>query len=558
MDNLQQIKLNLELTASRPEETPQSKGAIADFAGNAFDSLKYSAIQAPLNGVAQLADWQINKLARSSVEREGILLPAVQIFDAPKPAKAGTAAWYGQVAGGTVGSVLPFVAMYRLMGPGAGAKLELDAGAWATRRALPVIAKSGLAGGIYSGIFQMSDPNEDFVAGRIKNTTVGFLTGATLTASTVGLKSAAIRGLSNDFAVGTLSGAPAGVVSAQVASLMNGKGFADASTTLEHAGMFMIGGAMMGAANIVHEAVKPTSGMKGIKTFDDMKRLADSTRAPGWETFRERSQSVVQEVATTGKIYQGTMSLLAKQPLTLERRDSIARNAQDLAYTLKVLEEQKPIVTIYGSARTPETEFAFQRARYGAGALAKHGWTIMTGGGEFGIMRAGNQGAFEAGGRSIGINIDLKHEQRPNPFQTTSIGHQNFSSRKDALREGQAFILEKPGWGTLDEGLELLTHLQTSKMPEAPVYMVGKIPYAKLDQLFSTLLKEKTISPQDLHRYKVTDDMSLVVRDLNAYKDAKFGTPDPSGIQTKGITSVHDLLTKGGSFAPANKKWLSN
>lgn len=552
MDNLQQLQLNLELTASRPAETPQSKGVIADFASNAFDSLKYSAIQAPLNGLAQIADWQVKKVG--GADQKDIYLPAVQIFDAPKPAQANTAAWYGQIAGGTVGGMLPFVAMYRLMGPGAGAKLELDAAAWASRRVLPVIGKSALAGGVYSGLFTMSDPNDDFIAGRVKNATVGALTGATLTAATVGLKNAAIRGLSNDYVVGTLSGAPAGVVSAQADSILKGKGFADASTTLEHAGMFMIGGAMMGTANILHEAVKPTSGMRGVKTFDDMKRLADSTRAPGWETFRDRSQSVVQEVATTGKIYQGTMTLLEKQPLSPERKDSIARNAQDLAYTLKTLEDQKPIVTFYGSARTPETEFAYQRARYGAGALAKHGWTIMTGGGEWGIMRAGNQGAFEAGGRSIGINIDLKHEQRPNPFQTTSIGHQNFSSRKDALREGDAFIWLKPGWGTLDEGLELLTQMQTNKMPGAPVYLVGKIPYRKLHDLFTTLLKEKTISPADLHRYKVTDDMSLVVRELNAYKDAKFGTPDAAGVQTKGITSVHDLLTKGGSLTPAKAK----
>lgn len=546
----------MQLTASRADsDQPRSKGAIADFAGNAFDSLKYSAIQAPLNGVAQAGDWLVKRAAGPAVNQQDIFLPSVQLFEAPKPAATGTAAWYGQIAGGTVGAALPFVAMYRLMGPGAGARLELDAGAWATRRALPVIGKSALAGGVYSGLFTMSDPNDDFIAGRMKNAAVGALTGATLTATTVGLKSAAIRGLSNDYVAGTLSGAPAGVVSAQADSLLKGRGFADAATTAEHAGTFMIGGAMMGTANILHEAVKPTSGMKGIKTFDDMKRLADSTRAPGWETFRERSQSVAQEVATTGKIYKGTMSLLEKQPLTAERRDNVARNVQDLVYTLKELEGQRPIVTFYGSARTPETKLEYQRTRYGAGALAKDGWTVMTGGGEFGQMRAGNQGAFEAGGRSIGINIDLKHEQRPNPFQTTSIGHRNFSSRKDALREADAFIVESPGWGTLDEAMELLTHIQTSKMAQAPVYFVGKNPYGQLDKLFGTLLKNKTISPGDLHRYKVTDDMRLVVRELNAYKAAKFGTPDAAGAQQLSpIPSAGDLFTKGGPLTPTNAK----
>jgi uncharacterized protein (TIGR00730 family) len=171
-------------------------------------------------------------------------------------------------------------------------------------------------------------------------------------------------------------------------------------------------------------------------------------------------------------------------------------------------------VTFFGSARLPETNSYYQMARELGKTLAEHGYTIVTGGGP-GIMQAGNQGACEAGGDSVGINIQLPHEQRVNPYVRRSISLNYFFSRKVMLDfSAEAYIFFPGGFGTLDEFFELVTLVQTGKVSnDVPIIMMGRAFWEPLvtwmeDELLRNL---HTINPDDLRIWKLTDDIDEVV-----------------------------------------------
>ncbi len=501
---------NLRLLSDASHTASTERG----FAGSAADSFLYNGFQMPVNGVVQIAD----KVAGTD------MMSRVQLVDAPAPAEFGSSAWFGQNFGGTVGAALPFVAMYRVAGPGAGAKLELSAAYGLNRAALPAIGRSAVAGAAFSGIFQPIPEGTDFVRGRVNNMVVGGLTMATLTSGTIGLKSTGLRFLGNDAVAGALSGAPAGMVGINLHSVLEGKGLATVNQNIEAASTFSLAGAFMGSANTVHEMIKPTSGVRGVRTWYQMSEMADATRAPGWENFSSRAKFAEPHHATTGSLYQDTVRVLQSRPhpYTQEQISRLARVKQDMAFSMREIEPLRPVVTIYGSARTPETHFGYQRTRYLAGELAKDGWSVMTGGGERGIMRAGNQGAFQAGGKSIGVNIELPFETRPNEFQTNSVTHDIFSSRKDALRLTDAAVFEIPGFGTLDECMELLTLIQTGKQQRIPIFFMGRENYGAVERVFQGMLRARTISPNDMHLFKIVEDPRQVVRELGAYRASRL------------------------------------
>ncbi len=163
-------------------------------------------------------------------------------------------------------------------------------------------------------------------------------------------------------------------------------------------------------------------------------------------------------------------------------------------------------VTIFGSARFPETHPEYQRARQMGSLLAKEGFTVMTGGGP-GIMEAANRGAFEAGGQSIGCNIHLPHEQRANPYLNISITFYYFFVRKVMLvKYSSAFLIFPGGFGTLDELSEAVTLILTGKHPPFPVILVGKEYWGGFMRWANeTLVGSGTVSAAELSTLWVVD-----------------------------------------------------
>lgn len=165
-------------------------------------------------------------------------------------------------------------------------------------------------------------------------------------------------------------------------------------------------------------------------------------------------------------------------------------------------------VTFFGSARTKEGDEFYEKARGLARRIVEDlRYSIVTGGGP-GAMEAANRGAYEAGGNSVGLTIELPHEQMTNKYITDKIGFHYFFSRKVCLSySAEAFIFMPGGFGTLDEFTEILTLMQTNKVPKAPIILVGKSHWQNLEIYFKDILvKENFIEESDLQLYTITDN----------------------------------------------------
>lgn len=171
-----------------------------------------------------------------------------------------------------------------------------------------------------------------------------------------------------------------------------------------------------------------------------------------------------------------------------------------------------PCVTVFGSARFPEGHPYYTMARELGGALARAGYIVMTGGGP-GIMEAANRGAKEAGGRSIGCNIRLPHEQKPNAWLDRYVEFEHFFVRKVMLvKYSCAFVVLPGGFGTLDEAFEVMTLIQTHKLRSFPVVAMGGRFWRKLhDFLVDVMVPEGTIDPSDPAMLSLTDDVDEAV-----------------------------------------------
>jgi uncharacterized protein (TIGR00730 family) len=169
-------------------------------------------------------------------------------------------------------------------------------------------------------------------------------------------------------------------------------------------------------------------------------------------------------------------------------------------------------VAVFGSARTPAGDRYYAAARETAGLLAHAGFSVITGGGP-GIMEAANQGAFEAGGVSIGCNIELPFEQKPNPYQTRSIKFKYFFVRKTMfVKYSNAFVIFPGGYGTLDELFESLTLIQTRKIRNFPVVLFGTEYWGGMCRwLEETMLKSRYINDADYRMLHLTDSPAEVV-----------------------------------------------
>ena len=175
-------------------------------------------------------------------------------------------------------------------------------------------------------------------------------------------------------------------------------------------------------------------------------------------------------------------------------------------------------VTIFGSARTHSDDPDYQLAVDIAHELAKNHYAIITGGGP-GIMEAANKGAKMANGRSIGLNIDLPHEQALNPFVTESLSFRYFFVRKLMfIKYASAFVVLPGGFGTLDEFFESITLIQTGKIKRFPIILMGKNFWSGLIDWFqSALVKAKKIEESDLDIFHVTDEPREAVHLIKSF-----------------------------------------
>jgi len=171
-------------------------------------------------------------------------------------------------------------------------------------------------------------------------------------------------------------------------------------------------------------------------------------------------------------------------------------------------------VTFFGSARMKENEPYYKKARALAGRIVKElHYSVVTGGGP-GIMEAANRGAFENSGNSLGLTIDLPHEQIDNKYMTDKEDFHYFFSRKVCLSfSAEAYVYFPGGFGTLDEFLEVLTLIQTNKIPKAPIILVGSQFWNPIEQLFRDILMvNKTIGEEDLSLYTITDNEDEIIK----------------------------------------------
>jgi hypothetical protein len=180
----------------------------------------------------------------------------------------------------------------------------------------------------------------------------------------------------------------------------------------------------------------------------------------------------------------------------------------------------RPAVSIFGSARILEDSAEYAAARATGRHFAEAGWAVVTGGGP-GVMEAANRGCREGGGLSIGLNIELPHEQFSNPYLDVSLTFRHFYARKTMfVKAAEGFVVFPGGFGTADELFESLTLIQTGKVLHFPVVLFGTDYWAPLSAwIHGTLLPQGMVSPEDLELLTTTDDPAKAVeRVLASYR----------------------------------------
>jgi uncharacterized protein (TIGR00730 family) len=203
-------------------------------------------------------------------------------------------------------------------------------------------------------------------------------------------------------------------------------------------------------------------------------------------------------------------------------------------------------ISVFGSARTQPTDPYYQKAIACGRRLVDRGFAVITGGGP-GIMEAANKGAMEAGGVSVGLNIALPMEQKPNPYQNIELDFRYFFIRKVMfVKYARGFIIFPGGFGTMDEFFEALTLMQTLKIVPFPVVLIGTEFWSGLLDWFRNTLDKQyhTISPGDFSLFHLTDDVDEAVRIVH---DAYHGKLEVAGDLPRFPTDVEAKETGEGT-----------
>jgi uncharacterized protein (TIGR00730 family) len=203
----------------------------------------------------------------------------------------------------------------------------------------------------------------------------------------------------------------------------------------------------------------------------------------------------------------------------------IFRIMAEFVDSFQTMSQVGPAVTIFGSARLKANDRYYRAAADIAKGLAKHNLAVVTGGGP-GIMEAANKGAAQAGGKSVGLNIELPHEQAGNRFANVPIHFHYFFARKVCfVKYSLGYVYMPGGFGTLDELFEVLTLVQTQRIPQFPMILFGTEHWKDLlAWMKARLQKDKLISPGDLDLLTLTDDVDQVVEIIRDY-ERRVGPP---------------------------------
>lgn len=217
-----------------------------------------------------------------------------------------------------------------------------------------------------------------------------------------------------------------------------------------------------------------------------------------------------------------TKLLQGPRPRRLELGSAL-RIFREIIYGFRKLHFVGPCVTVFGSARFDEDHRYYAMARQVGRLLAESGFTVMTGGGP-GIMEAANRGAKDVNGRSLGCNIVLPREQKPNPYVDSWIDFQYFFVRKLMLvKYSYAFIVCPGGFGTLDELFEVATLIQTGKVQDFPVALMGLDYWQPMLDMLRVMVVEKTIDTIDLDKIIMSDNPGEVVSGVTDLAMKRFG-----------------------------------
>lgn len=224
------------------------------------------------------------------------------------------------------------------------------------------------------------------------------------------------------------------------------------------------------------------------------------------------------------------------QKLSIADLERAQAYAKDLGHGLEILRTFPQGVTIFGSARLSQDDKYCKKAYELGALLAQNGHAVVTGGGP-GIMEAANHGAFDYGGRSVGLNITLKHEQFPNPYLTDCITFEYFFARKVMLAmASKVFVVFPGGFGSMDELTEVVELIKEEKMPKMPVFAFGESFWKPLGKMFQKMVEMKLVDKKDAQICKVTDDVNEIVRAAN-----RIGHPKISESYYDGFREVSKL-----------------
>jgi uncharacterized protein (TIGR00730 family) len=215
---------------------------------------------------------------------------------------------------------------------------------------------------------------------------------------------------------------------------------------------------------------------------------------------------------------QGEVDFLAGRHSPIRETTRLFRIMIEFVRGFRALHNERPAVTVFGSARFKEGHAYYELARKMGSALAREGFTVMTGGGP-GLMEAANRGAKEAGGRSIGCNVILPHEQAPNPFLDKVVTFYYFFVRKVMLvKYSYAYLILPGGFGTLDEMTEAITLIQTGKLYDFPVILMGSDYWnGFIKWVRESPVANGAVFESDLDYIQISDDPEEVLKRIREF-----------------------------------------